>query len=83
MKTTNAVAGDIREFHVLLGIESGWTDTEARAWKEAANESWERTRGAGSEGVHAVKQIGKETRGQAQALKGKLSGKLSDRLPRK
>ena len=28
--------------------------------------------GAGSVGVHAVKQIGKETRGQAQALKGKL-----------
>ncbi len=44
--------------------------------------AWERTRGTGSEGVHAVKQIGKETRGQAQALKGKLSGKLSDRLPR-
>ena len=83
VKTTNAVAGDIQEFHVLLGIESGWTDTEARAWKEAANESWERTRGTGSEGVHAVKQIGKETRGQAQALKGKLSGKIADRLPRK
>ena len=39
--------------------------------------------GAGSVGVHAVKQIGKETRGQAQALKGKLSGKIADRLPRK
>lgn len=83
VKTTNAVASDIQEFHVLLGIESGWTDTEARAWKDAANESWERTRGTGSEGVHAVKQIGKETRGQTQAFKGKLSGKIADRLPRK
>ena len=43
VKTTNAVAGDIQEFHVLLGIESGWSDAEARAWKEAANETtWQR-----------------------------------------
>lgn len=83
VKTTNEVAVDIQEFHVLIGIETGWSDAEARAWKEAANESWERTRGTGSEGVHAVKQLGKDTRGQAQVLKGKLSGKLSDRLPRK
>ena len=83
VKTTNEVAVDIQEFHVLLGIETGWNDAEARAWKEAANESWERTRGTGAEGVNAVKQLGKDTRGQAQALKGKLSGKLSDRLPRK
>jgi hypothetical protein len=83
VKTTNAVASDIREFHVLLGIETGWNDAEARAWKEAANESWERTRGTGAEGVNAVKQLGKDTRGQAQALKGKLSSKIADRLPRK
>jgi hypothetical protein len=83
VKTTNAVASDIREFHVLLGIETGWNDAEARAWKEAANESWERTRGTGAEGVNAVKQLGKDTRGQAQALKGKLAGKIADRLPRK
>jgi hypothetical protein len=37
----------------------------------------------GAEGVNAVKQLGKDTRGQAQALKGKLSGKIADRLPRK
>jgi hypothetical protein len=83
VKTTNAVASDIQEFHVLLGIETGWSDAEARAWKEAVNESWERTRGTGAEGVNAVKQLGKDTRGQAQALKGKLSGKIADRLPQK
>jgi hypothetical protein len=37
----------------------------------------------GAEGVIAVKKLGKDTRGQAQALKGKLAGKIADRLPRK
>jgi hypothetical protein len=45
--------------------------------------AWKPTPKTGAEGVNTVKQLGKDTRGQAQALKGKLAGKIADRLPRK
>ena len=83
VKTTNEVASDVQEFHVLLGIESGWSDAEARAWKEAANESWEKTRETGSEGIRVAKQFSKETRSQAKSARDKLAGKISERLSHK
>ena len=83
VKTTNEVASDVQEFHVLLGIESGWTDSEARAWTEAANESWEKTCETGSEGIRVAKQFSKETRSQAKSARDKLAGKISERLSHK
>ena len=82
VKTTNEVASDVQEFHVLLGIESGWTDSEARAWTEAANESWEKTCETGSEGIRVAKQFSKETRSQAKSARDKLAGKIVERLLR-
>ena len=39
--------------------------------------AWKRAQGVGSEGVNALKQVGKDPQKQAQALKGKLAARLS------
>jgi len=48
-----------------------------------ASPAWKRVLATGSEGVNTLRQIGKDARGLAQALKGKLSGKISERLSHK
>jgi len=58
-------------------------DTHVRLWKDAASESLEKARESSSEGIKVVKQLGFDTKDQAQSFKGKISGKISDRIPRK
>ena len=41
VKSSNHVAAEIDEFHELLGIESGRESSEARRWREAAEEGWD------------------------------------------
>jgi hypothetical protein len=83
VKARNQVAADVHEFHELLGIESQRDLSDARPWREAAEEGWDKARATGEEGVDALKRLGSETRGQAKAVKDKLSGKLAERLHRR
>jgi hypothetical protein len=67
----NHVATDVHEFHGLLGIEASTESSEARRWKDAAAESWDKARETGSHGLGSVKQFGSETGGKAKSVTGK------------
>ena len=83
VKSSNEVTETIQKFHEKLGINSEVHGTDVRLWKEAVSESLEKARESSSEGIKVVKQLGSDTRDQAQSIKGKISGKISDRIPRK
>jgi len=83
VKMSNEVTGTIQTFHKTLGFGLEVHDTDVRLWKEAVSESLEKARESSSEGIKVVKQLGSDTRDQAQSIKDKLSGKINDRSPRK
>lgn len=83
VKSSNHVAAEVHEFHVLLGIESGRESSEARPWREAAAERWDEARATGAEGVDDVKRFGSEARDHARSVRGKLSGRIAERLLRR
>ena len=79
----NGVASDVYEFRGLLGIESGGDPSEARRWREAANERWEAARATGAKGFDGAKRFGNETGGKARSAKAKLSNKIDERKQRR
>ena len=83
VKSSNEVTESIQMFHETLGINLEVHGTDVRLWKEAVSESLEKARESSSEGIKVVKQLGSDTRDQAQSIKDKLSGKINDRIPRK
>lgn len=83
VKSSNEVTESIQMFHETLGINLYVHGTDVRLWKEAVSESLEKARESSSEGIKVVKQLGSDTRGQAEALKGKLSSKIADRKSQK
>ena len=83
VKSSNHVAAEVREFHELLGIESGRESSEARPWREAAAERWDSTRATGASSVDGVKNFGGETRDQARSVKSKLSNRIAQRKLRR
>lgn len=83
VRSSNQVAGEVHEFRELLGIKSGAESAEARAWSEAASESWDKARETGAAGAGAVKQLGGGARDRALSAKGKVAGRFADRKRRK
>lgn len=79
VRSGNHVAIEVREFNELLGIESGSASSEAKPWKEAATESWDKTRATSAQGVDTVKQFGSEAGARAKSVTNKLSGKIAGR----
>ena len=79
----NRVVTGVREFHDLLGIESGRQSSEAKRWSGAAAEQWGKVRDTGAEGIGTVKHLGAETRDQARSVKGKLAEKIAERKLRR
>lgn len=79
----NQVAGQIEKFHEMLAIGAGWDDVEARDWKEAASDAVDKTRVITAKGIGVAKDFTQDASGHARSLKGKLSSKIADRLPRK
>lgn len=82
IKATNQVTAEVLEFHDLLGIDSGRESSEARAWGDAASEHLDKVRGTGAAGVASVKNFGGERLGQARSAKGRLAGRVAERLSR-
>lgn len=83
VKSSNHVAAGVHEFHELLGIESGRESSEARRWREAAAERWDKARATGAQGIDDVKRFGSETRGQARSVRYKLSDRIAERKLRR
>ena len=83
VETANRVAGEIEGVQKLLAIGPVWEVVEARPWKEAANDAVEKTRVIASKEIEHSKEFLGDLQNQAQSMKGKLSGKISDRIPRK
>ena len=81
--SSNHVATEVREFHELLGIESGHASSEAKRWGEAAAERWEKARSTGAQGIDGVKRLGGEARGRASSVKGTLSDRIAERKLRR
>ena len=83
VRSRNHVATEIFDFRGLLGIDSGLESAEAKRWKEAAGESWEKARVTGTRGIDSAKQFGSETSGHAKSAKDKLSEKIAGRMLRR
>ena len=83
VKSSNHVSAGVHEFHELLGIESGPESSEARRWREAAAERWDKARATGVHGIDDVKRFGSETRGQAGSARDKLSDRIAQRKLRR
>jgi hypothetical protein len=83
VSSRNHVAAEVFDFCELLGIDSGLEAAEAKRWKEAAAERWEKTRVTGTRGLDSAKQFGTETRGHAKSVKDKLSSKMAGRSLRR
>jgi hypothetical protein len=83
VKSSHHVAAGVHEFHELLGIESGRESSEARRWREAAAERWDKARATGAQGIDSVKRFGAETRGQAGSVRDKLSDRIAERKRRR
>ena len=77
--SSNRVAIEVGDFHELLGIHSGRESSEARRWKDAAAERWDKARETGAGSVDTVKRYGSETRDQARSVRGKLAGRIAER----
>jgi hypothetical protein len=73
VRSANVVASEVHDFHGLFGIESGRESSEARRWKEAAAESWDKARATGTRGVASAKLWGSEMRGHAESAKNKIA----------
>jgi hypothetical protein len=80
--STKHVAEEVHGLHSLLGIESGHESRDARRWKEAAGEKWDKARETGAQGLGRVKRFGTETGQRVGSVKGRLSSKISDRKKR-
>ena len=83
VKSSNHVVAQIDEFQELLGIESGRESSEARPWREAAEEGLDKVRATGAHGLEDVKRFGSEARGQAGSVKNKLSERIAERRSRR
>jgi hypothetical protein len=83
VRSRNNVAIEVFDFHRLLGIDSSRESSEAKRWKEAAAESWDKARATGARGIDSAKQFGSETRGQAKSAKDKVSDRIAKRALRR
>jgi hypothetical protein len=83
VRSGNQVATEVHAFRGTLGIGSGRDSAEARRWREAAAESWDKARETGAQGIDSVKRFGSETRGHARSAKDKISSKFAERRSRR
>lgn len=79
VESRNHVAIEIRDFHGLLGIESGHESADATRWADAAGEQWDKARQTGSDGVDTVKRFSNDTLGHAKSARDKLSNRFGRR----
>ena len=82
VKATHQVTAEVLQFHDVLGIESARDTAEVRAWGDAAGEHWDKVRGTTAAGVGSAKSRGAEALGQARSVKGRLAGRMAERLGR-
>lgn len=77
VQSSNLVLAEVAEFRSVLAIETDAESAEARRWKEAAGDTWDKVRDTSNDGLGALKQLGSGALGQVGSAKDKLSGKLS------
>jgi hypothetical protein len=63
--SSNQVASDVRVFRERLGIDSGREATDAKRWRQAAQEVRDKALATAVDGVGTVRRFGTETLGQA------------------
>lgn len=83
VESGNHVVAGVREFHDLLGIESGGASTEARRWRGAVADHLDTARATGSLGIDSVTRLGSGTRGHARSARAKFSVAIAERKVRR
>jgi len=81
--SSNHIAEMMIEFLNVLEIDSARAISEARLWKEAATESWNRARDAGTQGLDEAKRLGGNTLRRASIMKDKVSEKIAESKSRR
>lgn len=61
VRSSDQLASGVVSFRQLLGIDSERDAVDAKRWKQAAAEVFERARASGAEGTAAVKRLGAES----------------------
>jgi hypothetical protein len=79
VESGSRVALGVHGLHEVLGIEAGREAVEARRWKEAAGDSWDKVRETGEGGLDTAKRFGNEASSRARTAKDKLVGKIPGR----
>lgn len=82
VRSREHVALAVTGFHGSLGIESGDSALEAKAWSAAAVEARDSVLATGAEGLDAAKALGNQTLGGARWATAKLSGGIAERAGR-
>lgn len=83
VRSSNQVATAVRELDGRLGIERGHDEVATRRWVEAATDAKDKALETGTNGVDAAKRRGSETFDRARLAKGKLSGRVIERVRRR
>lgn len=83
VRSSNAVASDLGDFHRRLGIERDRDALEARRWRAAAGEVRDRAVASGASGFDAARQRGSAGFDRARGMGGRISGEVSSRVPRR
>jgi hypothetical protein len=72
--STNVIADRVIGFLNLLDIDSSNETAQAKQWREAASENWEKARVLGSQGISQAKKLTGDAREGAAAVTGRLAG---------
>lgn len=81
VESRNRVAGDVGEFHGLLGIQSGNESGDPTRWREAAAERIDAARSTGSQGVEIAKKVSSRTRDHARTMRNRAAdGMIEGRI---
>lgn len=72
------VTEEVLALHGILGIESESHSADAKKWKSAAGERWDKVRETSVDGLDVAKGLGSSGLSQVKSVKGKLGGKIGD-----
>lgn len=83
VRSSNAVAATVNDFHELLGVQGDRQSLEARRWSDAASQVRDRALESGAEGVDAAWRRGDEAFTRARLIGGRVSRAVVERAPRR
>lgn len=81
--SSNRILKMFIEFLDLLEIDSTRATSDARLWKDAAADSWNKARTTGSHSLEEAKRLGDSTKRRASSMTNKVSQRLTEKKNRR